>query len=365
MTDMIAAEPHLARRVLGRLMEAGSAAERLAVAIRQAASAGTGIVVIGCGTSEHAAQGVVEIVREALAAARLPTLGVRSAQALELAFDPPSSGLVIGITHEGGTWATNLALSAARANGATVGVLTVTERSPAGAVADPSLVVTTGELDASWCHTVGYTSPLLAAAAVGAHLSGRSLDTDLVGSLMASGTSDPAAAEAIATVLSGLDRMLVIASGADRPAGRELVLKIEEGSWMPAAYRDLETFLHGHLAATDNRTGLVVVLTDRVRAGERSARGRGAMRAARAVGAGVAAIVSESQAATLDAAETPAGRLVVPEAVALPSPVAALLGSATALQLLTERLARGRGTNPDQIRRDDPRYRAAAEAVEG
>jgi hypothetical protein len=44
--------------------------------------------------------------------------------------------------------------------------------------------------------------------------------------------------------------------------------------------------------------------------------------------------------------------------------VAALLGSAAPLQLITERLARARGTNPDPIRRDDPRYRAAAEAAE-
>ena len=67
----------------------------------------------------------------------------------------------------------------------------------------------------------------------------------------------------------------------------------------------------------------------------------------------------------LDAALTPAGRLLVAEAPALPSPVAALLGTATPLQLLTERIARARGTNPDPIRRDDPRYVAAADAAGG
>ncbi|MDP9483670.1 MAG: hypothetical protein M3P84_10665, partial [Chloroflexota bacterium] len=69
--------------------------------------------------------------------------------------------------------------------------------------------------------------------------------------------------------------------------------------------------------------------------------------------------------AALDPALTPAGRLTVPEQVRLPSPVAALVGSATPLQLLTERLARARGTNPDPIRRDDPVYVAASEAAEG
>jgi hypothetical protein len=51
---------------------------------------------------------------------------------------------------------------------------------------------------------------------------------------------------------------------------------------------------------------------------------------------------------------------VVPEATRLPSAIAALLGSATPLQLITERIARVRGTNPDPIRRDDPVYREAA-----
>jgi hypothetical protein len=62
---------------------------------------------------------------------------------------------------------------------------------------------------------------------------------------------------------------------------------------------------------------------------------------------------------------TPAGRVVVPEDASLPAPVAALFGTVTPLQLLTERLARARGTNPDPIRRDDSRYLAAADAADG
>jgi hypothetical protein len=54
----------------------------------------------------------------------------------------------------------------------------------------------------------------------------------------------------------------------------------------------------------------------------------------------------------------------VEEAPSLAAPVAALLGTATPLQLLTERIARARGTNPDPIRRDDPRYAEASAAAE-
>jgi fructoselysine-6-P-deglycase FrlB-like protein len=140
------------------------------------------------------------------------------------------------------------------------------------------------------------------------------------------------------------------------------VLKVEEASWLPSAYRDLETFLHGHLPATDAATGLVLILVDRDRREERLARAIQALAAARVVGMRAAAIVSTELDGALDPDLTPAGRLLVAEAQ-LPPPVAALVGTATPLQLLTERLARARGTNPDLIRRDDPLYLAAADAA--
>ena len=141
------------------------------------------------------------------------------------------------------------------------------------------------------------------------------------------------------------------------PAGRELTLKVEEASWLPSAYRDLETFLHGHIPATDASTALVLVLADRVGRAERLARARQALAAAAVLGLRSAAILAADLDGELDPALTPAGRLLVAEAPGLASPVAALLGTATPLQLLTERIARARGTNPDPIRRDDPALR--------
>src|SRR5262245_64979836 len=72
MTEMIEAEPALAARVLRRLAEPGSGAISLAAAIRDTANRGLPILVTGCGTSEHGALAVVEILREALRAAGLP-----------------------------------------------------------------------------------------------------------------------------------------------------------------------------------------------------------------------------------------------------------------------------------------------------
>jgi fructoselysine-6-P-deglycase FrlB-like protein len=183
--------------------------------------------------------------------------------------------------------------------------------------------------------------------------------------LLDAGARDVAGAERIAAALASAAHLLVIASGADRPAGRELVIKVEEASWLPSAYRDLETFLHGHLPATGPDTGLVLILVDRAARTERLTRARQALAAAREIGLRAAAILASDLDRALEPGLTPAGRLLVPEAPGLPAPVAALIGTATPLQLMTERLARARGTNPDLIRRDDPVYLRAADAAGG
>ena len=364
MTEMIAAEPDLAVRILDRLADPQGPAGRLAGEIGQAASNGSTIVVTGCGTSEHAAQGVVEILRDALRGAGLAAGpgAIVAAQAFELALDPPAAGLVIGVSHEGASTATNRAIAAAAAGGARTALITASSGSPGAQLVDT--VIETVELDHSWCHTIGYISPLVVAAAVGAHLASRPLDADAVRSLLAAGSRDESGAEAIAGRLADATTILVIGSGADRPAARELALKIEEAAWVPSTMRDLETFLHGHLPATDDTTGLVLILTDRDGRTERLARARQALAATAVIGLRSAAILARDLDDELSADLTPAGRLLVDEAPSLPAPVAALLGSLTPLQLLTERIARARGTNPDPIRRDDARYLAASDATE-
>ncbi len=363
MSEMIAAEPALARRLLARLADPTGPAARLAAAVRETAAANQPIVVTGCGTSEHGALGTADILRDALRTAGLPTFpgSPIAGQAFEVSLDPPPNGLLIGISHEGGTGATNAALASAGARGARTALITVGDRSPGAALAE--IVVTTDEMDQSWCHTIGYVSPLLAATAVAGHLTGTAPDPAAVADLMALGAGTTNAVEWIAASLAGARTIVVVASGADRTAARELALKIEEGAWVPSTMRDLETLLHGHLAATDERTGLVLILADRDRRAERLARAARALAAARVIGLRTAAIVSREVDPGLAPELTPAGRIVVDEAPGLAAPVAALLGTATALQLLTERLARACGTNPDPIRRDDARYREAADVA--
>jgi fructoselysine-6-P-deglycase FrlB-like protein len=371
MTDMILAEPDLAGRLLTRLADRSGAAARMAMSVRASAAAATPIVVTGCGTSEHGAIAVAEILREALRTAGLPwrlgTAGCPIAvQALDGSLEDwlgGEGGLVIGVSHEGGTWATNQALQQAKRSGASTALITASARSPGAAIAD--IVVTTDEQDQSWCHTVGYLSPILVGAAVAAHITGESLDLGAARSLLAAGLAPDAisATESLAAALGGVDRLIVTGSGADRAAARELVLKVEEGAHLAASMRDLETVLHGHLAGMDEKTGLVLILTDPARGADRAARSAGVLRAAAAIGVAAGAILSEAHAASIAGSLTPAGRLVVPAAPSLPATISSILGSAVPLQVLTERLARVRRVNPDPIRRDDPRYLAAADAA--
>jgi len=363
MTEMIAAEPAIAARCLAHLHDDGSAA-RLAVELRHADAMGGSVRIVGCGTSEHGALGAAEILRDAWRRTGLAGYGPVAVQAFEAVLDP-AGGLCIGVSHDGATPATNKALEAARSAGARTAIITVSGRAPGAHGVD--VILETLERDQSYCHTVGYTAPLVAATAVAAALTGEHVDPSEVRSLMAAGSdaAATAAAERIAGGLAGCRQILAIGSGADRPAARELVLKLEEGTWIPSAMRDLETFLHGHLPATGAATGLVLIMAESRGRHERVARARQALEAAAETGIRASAILSTGVSAQLDPALTPLGRIVVPEAPDLSAPEAALLGTAIPLQLLVERLARVVGTNPDPIRRNDPVYARAAELAKG
>jgi glucosamine 6-phosphate synthetase-like amidotransferase/phosphosugar isomerase protein len=351
MTEMIAAEPALAERLARRLRDSSSLAS-LARAVRDAEAAGAPMLFTGCGTSEHAAMAFVELLRDVVEA--------RAVQAFELLRRPPAHGVVVAISHEGATWATNEALTAARKVGARTALVTVSAHSRAAALAD--IMVTTDELDRSWCHTVGYLSPLVVAASLRAKLAAQPLDVTSLRAVLQ--TADASAVtEAAAAQLAACDRLVIAGSGMDYVSARELALKVEEGAHLPAVAHALETVRHGHLASATERTGFVLFLTDTdAIATTLLDRAIAIIRSAQILGMPAAVILAADLGDAVPLALTPAGRLPVPLASALPRVVNVALASAIPLQLLAERLARARGINPDLLARDDPRQVAAAEA---
>ncbi|MDQ2689949.1 MAG: hypothetical protein M3Y29_06720, partial [Chloroflexota bacterium] len=161
MSEMIKAEPALAERLVRRL-QTHDAVASMASLVGEMAAGKRPIFATGLGTSEHAAMGIAALLNDALDLPRGSQ--VQAIAALDVVRRPPPTGLVIGVTHEGGTPVTNEALAAARAAGARTAIVSVSDRSPAAALAE--LIVATEEQDQSWCHTVGYLSPLLVGTVV-------------------------------------------------------------------------------------------------------------------------------------------------------------------------------------------------------
>jgi len=333
MEEMIRAERDLPAEILGG---AGKETAQVSAAIQEAVSLGAPIVVTGCGTSEHGAMAVAELIADAL-----PDAWVEAREALDAAIRPLRGGLCIGISHDGGTRATRLALEAARKAGAVTAVITAHPASSVPGAADH--VVVTPLADRSWCHTVAYVSAIVAGAGIAG---GPFSSTRLADAIDAVVALRPRFVEAAGRIHGGR-RIVTAGLGADFVTARELALKIEEGARIPANAHRLETVLHGHLAGCDaESTALVRVALD-PRGGElAAARGADLDAAAGVIGIPVVAIGDQL-------------------GLAPPASVAeALVAGAVALQLLTLELAHAAGTNPDLIRREQRAYREAAAAAE-
>jgi glutamine---fructose-6-phosphate transaminase (isomerizing) len=305
MQEMIEAEPALVEPILS-----SPAAAEAAALVR---ATGGPLVLTGCGTSEHAAMAGAEL------------LGGRARDAFEASLDPQDGGVLIGISHEAGTPATLAALRAAERRAArTVLITALPERAP-----DGPLVVPTPLRDRSWCHTVGYLSPLLALHAIAGEVDAE-----------AARRAVEDAPRPSVEPLAGCERLLAVGSGADYVTARELALKIEEGAHIPVTPLGMEKVLHGHLPAADARTGLVLLRFDPRHAQARDARARDVAAATAVLG-------------------MPTVELRAPAT----SVATALITGALALQWLTLGLVHARGTNPDLIRREESPYRAAADAA--
>src|SRR5438067_5838375 len=231
-------------------------------------------------------------------------------EALEAVLAPPAVDTLVVLSHEGET---PLSLEAARAFGGRKVLVTGAPESPLGEVCD-EVVVATPEIERSWCHTVSYTCAVTALAAL------RGEDVSGVADAVAE------ALEAEREPVSEHERWLFVGAGRDWSTAQEAALKLREGVDVAAEAYHTEELLHGHLAAIDERVRCFV-LEGKGRAAERA---REAARALEELGCDVKLV--------------PTSHPVV---------------DVVRFQLLTIDLAEARGTNPDLIRRDDPRWERA------
>ncbi|MGH3156972.1 MAG: SIS domain-containing protein [Streptosporangiaceae bacterium] len=358
MQEMISAQPVLVEELLSSPPpDVAAAADGVAAALAHNRL----VIVCGCGTSEHAAHGIAAMLAAAVEPEK--AMLVRARPAFSAAQDP-APGACIAISHDGETRASMLALQAAHSEGART--IAITQRPGSSVARAAELALVTFRHDDSWCHTVAYTSALAAGAALAARLGPFPADPAVARELLTYASASPHAAP-VAERLA--DRRVVLCAGpeADLSTARELALKIAEATHLPTLALELETVLHGHLAAHEPADALIIVAVTESGDLARSIRRTGDVaRAAAAVGLRVAGLFSGAYDPALSGDLTPAGRLIMQ----LPSPdlvhprLAGLLAGAGALQTLTLELAHARHTNPDLIRREQARYRDAARAAE-
>jgi glucosamine--fructose-6-phosphate aminotransferase (isomerizing) len=238
--------------------------------------------------------------------------GGEAVQALEAVLAPPRADLMVAVSHEG---TTRLTIEAAEAFDGPVWLVTGKEESPLAELADEVIVVTP-EIEESYCHTASYTCAVAALAAL------RGEDVRWL---------RLAVEQALVHPLESGDwgRVAVVGAGRDWPTAQEAVLKLREGAYMAAQARHTEQILHGDLAAIDESVR-VFVLEGEGRAAERAAD------LVRALG------------------EIGAPTTLVPTV----HPVVDIVR----FQLLTLELAERKGVNPDKIRWDDPRWKAARDS---
>jgi glucosamine 6-phosphate synthetase-like amidotransferase/phosphosugar isomerase protein len=233
--------------------------------------------------------------------------------ALEFVLDPREADILLLISHEGGT---PLTLEAAQAFAGPKWLVTGKAESPIARLCD-EVVLATPAIEESYCHTASYTCAVATLAAL------RGEDV----SWLPGAVSEALAAERMP--VSDHRRFVVAGAGRDWPTAQEAALKLREGVYLAAEAYLLEELLHGHLAAVDEEVRCFVL----------EGEGRAAARAAETV----AALRELGCDVTLVPTRHPVVDIVP-------------------FHLLTLDLAEARGTDPDLIRWDDPRWKRARDA---
>lgn len=356
MEDMIEAQVSLPETLGGSLARS---APQLVEMLHAAAGVGEPVVVSAVGTSGHSARAVALILNGAMGESAVAVGPAEARESADQALAPRRKGLCIAISHGGLSTSTVRALAAAREAGAKTALITAAGNGPARDIAD--VVLTTPLRDKSYCHTVGYTSPMLTGFYLASAYRGEQFPAAGLARYLRELLTMRFGALQIGGELAKAERLVAAGSLIDVPTARELALKVAEGAWVPTSVLGVEDTLHGHLVAHDANSALVVVVTGGPGADHAAQGARELLMAARRIGLRTATILASGLQGAIGSDDVTAGKLVIPQAD-LPELVTSLLGGALALQLLTVGLVHARGTNPDLLRREQAPYREAVAA---
>lgn len=350
MYDEITAAPDAVARLL-----APAAAEREhRAALGARIASARRVYLTGCGTAYHAALVGASFLGDFTDG----RVDARAVEAFELAqyqrTTPGPADVLIVLSHSGQPSATNAALARAHSAGAFCVTLTGNRESLAARNAHAVLDLGYGDVK-SFAYTISYSLMLAALA-------------DLAVCTVAAGTGDQGAAvllqsqvqalaeahrliladqgevRRLARELAARDRWIVAGAGGNYATAKETALKMQETSYTATFGMETEEVLHGPVAALGDSV-LVVIAPP----GAGRVRALDLVRAARLLGAPIAAVCEGGDAELEDSANYILPTPTCPEAL---SPALYHVP----LHLLSYWLAVEKGTNPDLMRREDTRY---------
>lgn len=313
------------------------------------------IVLLGIGTSHHAAQVGENFLRHFT---RTSTAIVE--QSFEQVHYPRGfhpNDIGIFLSHRGSKNHTVEAMTGARAAGAlTIGICGE-PISPQMQAAD--FAIPTCELETCFVHTKSYTTALTALAVLAIaltvrrkHISAADGESALaslsrVPDLMKKALALEGQVREAAKQIARRPRWIFIGAGPNWATAREGALKVKESSYMAAEGFQTEQFLHGPFSEMDSRA----VLTACLAGGPGDYRTHAALRAAGEVGAFRVAIVTHGAVSDVPAEVV----LEVPQVAEWLSPFLHVVPA----QLLAYFVALERGTNPDTGRFHEAAHAAA------
>ncbi|MCI4329059.1 MAG: SIS domain-containing protein [Thermoplasmata archaeon] len=304
------------------------------------------LLCVGLGTSYHAA----------LATAHAASLawGDRCEAAAVTSFDllqePQRAGpgtTAIVFSAGGGTALTLQAQELLRTCKVPTVLITTEEAGRSVALADRVLLSPYSQ-EASWTHTVSFTSALVSAGTLLEHwtpgAASPPASEDEVSELVTGALACEPQVLDLVDPLAERDRLLIVGSGSAEASAREGALKLREAAGRFCAAVGVEELLHGVLPSVGARTGVLAISGTEV---ERTRALQG-LEAARLLGA---------RTVLFDSSGGPGG----PDIVALPKvpPPMPPVVQVIPLQLLAYWAAVSEGRNPDVMGLDDPRVLTA------
>jgi glucosamine--fructose-6-phosphate aminotransferase (isomerizing) len=339
-------QPDIVRHALERSRSgADEAAELIAEADR--------VFLVGTGTNSHAA-----VVGEHL----LRSVGVDAWATTHFDFNTyprpcMSDDAVIVLSHTGTTQYGKRTIARAAACGAaTIGI--TGEDSPMEGL---QALLAVSPHERSDTYTSSYTATLAVLALIAVRTGEKvgADTTDLAAALVdvSAAIADILAREqelvADADYLASRRRLVLIGAGPNAVTAREGGLKVKESSYLTAEGFELETFLHGGLQAVEAGDLATVVAAH----GPALDRTKDVIRALDIVGARLLIVADERAVPELPATD---GH-IIPFA-SVPEPLSPIL-AVVPLQLLAAFTADICGTNPDNFRFDEERYKRAIESL--